>query len=201
MKLTNSFFAILSSALLLSGCASYRATALNNPPEMILSSPACKSNEIFIAAKKYTMHDCNKYLDRDVIANGFQPIQLYIQNNTNRSYIFSSSRVSLPCANSYEVANRVHTSTVGRAAGYGVASLVLWPLIIPAIVDGVKSANANDALDRDFFIKTASDQMINPYSYFNKIIFVPKTQYCSTFNITLIDVSSNQPVVFNVTVN
>ena len=158
-----------------------------------------KNNPIIVAAKAYDKTDCKRYLDRDVIANGYQPVQLYIQNNSDKSYSFSLNRIDLPFAREDEVARKVHTSTVGRALGYGIPGvLVLWPLIIPAVVDGIKSSEANEALDYDFSSKIARDQTIGPRSYFNKIIFVPVGDFRQSFSVTLIDQDSNEPDTFHI---
>lgn len=164
-----------------------------------IRSSSDKEEPIIVSAKTFDRMDCKKFLDRDVIAKGYQPIQLYIQNNSDHDYSFSLSRVDLPHATQEEVASRVHTSTIGRALGYGIPGLiVLWPLIIPAVVDGIKSSQANEALDSDFSAKIARDQTIKPYSHFNKIIFVPVRDFEESFQVTLIDMGSNEPKTFAV---
>jgi hypothetical protein len=186
----------------MSGCASYNAASLNGLSSEVFSqssNPASKAG-VVIAARAFNKLDCRRYFDRDVLKKGYQPLQLYIQNNSSKSYSFSLSRMSLPYARSEEVAEKVHTSTIGRILGYGVPGLVVaWPLVIPAVVDGIKSSEANEQLDNDFASKTARDQIILPYSYFNKIVFVPVSDYQSSFTVTIIDQESNQPINFNVT--
>lgn len=185
---------VLTGMLTLSGCASYNAAPLNTLSSEVIRSSSSKSNNVFVAAKAYDRMDCKRYLDRDVISNGYQPIQLYIQNNSDKYYSFSLNRLDLPFATQDEVVRKVHTSTVGRILGYGVPGvLVLWPLVIPAVVDGIKSSEANEALDYDFSSKVARDQVIGPHSYLNKIIFVPVGDFRQSFNITLIDQESNEP--------
>jgi len=199
----NRFPQITCTALfiaLLSGCASYNAAPLNNlSSDIMRSSYETKTTDVLVTAKAYDKHDCKRYLDRNVIAKGYQPIQLYIQNNSDRSYSFSMNRIDLSYARQEEVASKVHTSTVGRILGYGVPGvIILWPLIIPAIVDGIKSSESNQALDNDFSSKIARDQTINPHSHFNKIIFVPVGDFQPSFNVTLIDQQTNKPKTFNV---
>jgi hypothetical protein len=103
-----------------------------------------------IVSKAFTPQDCDRYLDRNVIVEGYQPVQLYFQNDSDKSYLFSLNRIGLTVARPEEVAQKVHTSTAGRAFGYGVGALILWPLAIPAILDGIGSAKANKSLDSDF---------------------------------------------------
>ncbi|HSW85975.1 MAG TPA: hypothetical protein VLG49_00585 [Rhabdochlamydiaceae bacterium] len=188
--------------ILFSGCASYSAASLNSlSSELMLSPTYGTNNNVFVTAKAFTKADCKKYLDRDVLKKGYQPIQLYIQNNSDKSYSFSLDRISLSCARPEEVSEKVHTSTVGRAAGYGAASLILWPLAIPAVIDGVKSSQANEALDNDFSSKAARDQIIFPHSHFNKLLFVPVNEYQSSFTVTLIDQESHETTILNIVTN
>ena len=198
-----SYFIKLTSLILgtsfLTSCANYKAASLSNLSSEIISTSSESSEKVTFASKAFNKADCKKYLDRDVIKHGYQPVQIYIHNNTNKSYLFSPNRISLPSARAEEVAEKVHTSTAGRATGYGVGSLFLWPLAIPAIIDGVKSSNANEALDNDFACKTAREQIIFPYSRLNMLIFVPKEAYQNTFSITLIDEETQKPKILNTT--
>lgn len=182
----------------LTGCARYNAKALSNlSPDLIIKTTS-KSGGIGVAAKSFTKADCKRYLDRDVISKGYQPVQLFLQNNTEKSFSFSLNRISLPYATPEEVADQVHTSTVGRTVGYGIGALIIWPLAIPAVVDGVMSSQANESLDNDFYSKSAKDQIVNPHSYINTLIFVPISSYTSNFSIILIDQETNEPVLLSV---
>ena len=187
---------IIGTLMFLFSCASYNATTLHTLAyDAVLSSVTIK-DDVVAVAKAFNKGDCKRFLDRDVIMEGYQPIQLYIENNSDKFYIFSLSRVSLPTAQPEEVAQTVHTSTIGRAVGYGVGAIFLWPLAIPAIVDGIKSAEANDHLDIDYSSKAAKDQVIiQPHSYFNKLLFVPINEYQPSFTITLIDANSNMKTI------
>lgn len=192
-----------TAALLLSGCASYNAATLNCLSSEVFSNASTSASKtgVVVAAKAFNKVDCRRYFDRDILKKGYQPVQLYIQNNSDKSYSFSLNRISLPCARSEEVAEKVHTSTIGRILGYGIPGLfVAWPLVIPAVVDGIKSSEANEQLDNDFASKTARDQIISPHSYLNKVVFVPIAEYQPSFTITMIDQESNQSKAFNVAI-
>ncbi len=203
-KIAVSLATIPTLLILLSGCASYNASPLNTlSSEMIMSQPlgGMGNNNILVSAKAFDKADCKKYLDRDVISKGYQPVQLYIQNNSEKDYIFSLNRVSIPSATPEEVADKVHTNTAGRAAGYGAAAWFTFGILaVPAIVDGVKSANANESLDNDFSAKVARDQIIMKHSHFNKLLFVPVNEYQQIFSVTLIEQGSNKPKTIKVSV-
>ena len=198
---TIGFSLITTSALLsLASCASYQAAPLTNLSSSIIMTESRSSNreDVTIIAKAFNRADCKRYLDRDVISKGYRPVQLYIENSSSNNYHFSLNRITLPLARAEEVAEKVHTSTAGRAAGYGAASLILWPLAIPAIIDGVKSANANESLNNDFSAKEARDQTLYPHSHINMVLFVPVRGYRSNFDVTLMDLASNKPKTIRV---
>ena len=162
------------------GCASYNPDSLTR-----LNSEFAPSVEevehVVVAAKKFTSEDSKKYFDRDVIRKGYQPVQISIDNHSDRPVLFSSTRVSLPCANPDDVAREVHTSTVGRVFAWGIPSLIVWPLLIPAIVDGIGSSNANKELDTDFSAKALNEVVVQPMSFCEGILFILYTTFFYNF--------------------
>lgn len=188
-------FLILLPLFLLSGCASYRVRPL---PELSISgahSPFVHNNAVNFAYRVFDRSDCKKYLDRDVISKGYQPIHLTIVNSSNRSVAFSRRNLSLETVDSYVVADTVQTNTVGRVVGYGAAALIMWPFVIPAIVDGVGSAKANERLAMDFLGKSLQDQVIEPNESINGLVFVPIELFKSSFKVTLSDIETSKRIV------
>ena len=174
------------SAALFTGCASYQAPSLSALDPKFIKT--CSEVEgIAVGCKAYSKQDCYDYLDRDVIKNGYQPIQLTFQNNSDKRYIFSTQNVSLPCASIQDVAKTAHTSTVGRVVGYSIGGILAWPLFIPAVVDGIKSFNANIALDKDFDDKAKQQFVIAPGLFAKTLIFIPKADFQPMFDITLVE--------------
>lgn len=185
----------LLSLLSLAGCARYRAQGLHRlMPQAALQANA---QSISFAHRVFTPQDCKKYLDRNVIAKGYQPIQITLMNNTNRFIRVSPHAFSFACVDAYEVAQRVHTSTVKRAVGYGVAGLFVWPLLIPAVVDGFGSEKANEKLDYDYNAKLLRERVVKPYSMINGLIFVPNEEFESSFTLRVIDANTNESFILN----
>ncbi|MFA6534856.1 MAG: hypothetical protein WCS92_01225 [Candidatus Babeliales bacterium] len=195
-------FLIMSVVALgaVSGCARYSAQPLNriktvSPHKQDGSEKPEKA--ISLAYNVYDKWDCKKYLNRDVLAKGYQPVQITITNNSDRYINFSKENISLPTVPAADVAKRVHTSTMTRAVSYGVAGLFLWPFFIPAVVDGVKSSQANQRLDEDFAKKELADQIISPYNTINGLIFVPKNEFSRDFTVTAVDVEKRVRFALN----
>lgn len=188
-------YVLALATLLTTSCASYKAQSLPILSPQTASYSEKKEN-IEMSCKVFTKLDCERYLDRDVIAKGYLPVQISIENNTNRYLLFSKNNIDITCADPAIVASQVQTSTVGRATGYGVGALFMWPLAIPAIVDGVKSSNANANLNRDFSDKTSYEQIITPYGHLNGLIFIPIELYREAFTVTLVDKETKEAIPF-----
>lgn len=156
-------------------------------------SSMTNGDDVLVAGKAFNDADCAKYLDRPIRSYGYQPVQIIIKNNSNKSLIFLPDQMDLPCARVEDVIEQAHTSTVGRAAGYGTAAILTCGLfVIPAVVDGVKSSNANKALDSDYFAKAAKRTIIVPNTKMNAIIFVPSASYTDSFKVTLLEEGTNR---------
>ena len=180
----------------LSGCARYKAHAL---PQLVseTNSQFLDSKSVSFAYHVFNKRDCMKYLDRDVMKAGYQPVQITITNNSKRSVFFSRKAINLPTVDESEVAEKLYTSTAGRATAYGVAALFMWPFAIPAVVDGVGSAKANEQLDADFSRKALNNFEIKPFETINGLVFVPKNSDISNFQIALSEPKASQRIVLS----
>lgn len=182
--------------LLLGGCANYKVKRLPKlqPQEHMLTA---EQHGVSFAYKFYTPTDCKNYLDRDVLAKGYQPIQITIINKSKHSLFFSLANISLAVVDASKVAPTVHTSTTGRVLGYGIPGLLIPVLWIPAIVDGLNSQDANKRLDEDFAAKCLTDCIIAPYETLNGLIFVRVKDCKKELSITLLDQSTNKQITLS----
>jgi hypothetical protein len=179
------------------GCASYEATSL----PILQSDYAPYSqdqNDVTVMCKPLTAWESKRYLGRDVQSKGYQPIQICIRNDGKSYYLLSPQSINLPVAPPEEVAQLVHTNTVGRAAGWGVAGLFVWPLLVPAVVDGVGSYQANQRLDDDYSRKGVQQTVIQPGTIMNRVIFTPMQEYPGYFRLTLLNRDTRDKLVYEV---
>ena len=190
---------VISILLMLApyGCATYKAAPLPIlQPEFAPYSETIDG--VTLSCKTLSEAECKKYFDRDIIDKGYQPVQLSIKNDTKKYILFSNQGVSLPVCSPEEVAEKVHTSTAGRAAGYGVAGIFIWPLLIPAVVDGISSSQANTNLDRDFSDKNMEQIIINPFGTHSGIIFISNNDFQDSFFVSLVDKETKEKLEYNV---
>lgn len=176
--------------LFLAGCAHYRAKPL---PQLVNT---VKSKGVYMAYRTLDKTDCCTYFDRDIIKQGYQPLQLTIINNTGATFTVSENSLSLPIAPVDMVAKEVHTSTAGRAAGYGAAALLCCLFVIPAIADGIGSSEANEQLDTDFANKALRfNGTLKPHMTVNGVVFVPKEHFSENFTFTLVNAKNGQELI------
>ncbi len=197
IKRSKNFCYVMLGIILLglSGCAKYKARPLSQLTD--IASAGVDDDSVSMAYRVFDLADCKKYLDRDVIAAGYQPIHISISNNSNHPMHFSRRNLSLVTVDPADVAEQVHTNTTARAMGYGFTAIFLWPFAIPAIVDGIGSAQANERLDVDFDRKSLHDQLINPFETIHGLVFVPLDSYKSDFQIALSESTNYRPFVLS----
>jgi hypothetical protein len=178
----------IGSLLVLAGCAKYKSQPL--PP----LNHASSTQGVSLAYRTLNVTESKMYLGRDLLKKGYQPVQITITNSTNNTYQVTPSSLSLPVVNAELVAEKAHTNTTGRAVGYGTAAVLSCGLFaIPAIVDGIGSAKANDKLDMDYSSKMLRlDGVIRPHSSLNGIVFVPRGAYNGDFTFTVTDAKSGE---------
>ncbi len=185
-----------SMLVLLSGCASYHASTLSMLPEDS-SIVSHKSSNVLVSWKAFDKQDCKTYLGRDVLSEGYIPVQFTIRNNSTDPMYLSPSNFNKPLSSVNQVANTVHTNTSGRVAAWGVGGLFFFPLLIPAFVDGFKSLHANEKLDADYEAKALKEQTIQPHSVFNGVVFIPKENADQKIEMFLVNLTTNEKVAFS----
>jgi hypothetical protein len=172
--------------LFLTGCARYKAKPLGKAVAQVTDRQK-RVVPLICAYHVFTKDDCKRYLDRNVLAKGYQPILLTFTNNTKRCFKILRENISLPTVPATQVVRRVHTSTLGRALGYGAVGIVMWPFLISAVVDGIESSQANSRLDQDFARKELTEHIVGPFSTYSGLIFVPKEKFSWNFTIGVSD--------------
>lgn len=194
VKILSKMAAFVGLLVILPNCAKYRPMGLPHPTghaqevegvEVITRK--LKSDEFRVC---FDTSSKNVYLKHDAI-------QLHFKNNRSKPLILKAKNIDLPLESSKLIAKKLHRNTVARAGGYGVGSLFLFPLIVPAIVDGVKSSKANQKINYDVKSKVINHKqsiIIEPNRSLNKVIFVSKEEVKPTFNIKLIEEGTNKEI-------
>ncbi|MGM0440362.1 MAG: hypothetical protein ACQEP8_04525 [Chlamydiota bacterium] len=159
--------------ILLQGCASYQASALPSADVMSFSNNQEQDN-LHAAVKFFNAAESKKMFGTSDVYSRYQPVYIVIDNRTKDAYEFKKRMLNKTTIPAEEVAAECGFSTAGRATAYGVAGLFVWPLLIPAVVDGVGSANANERMGNDYMNKEINDERIPSNGLLTGIAFLEK---------------------------
>jgi hypothetical protein len=133
----------IGSLLLLSGCANYKAMSLPKLARHADSAENSKNKTVTLDHKVFTKANCKTYLGRkNILKKGYQPIQLVITNNTDHTYTYSASSLSLPVKPVKEVINTIKFSSRGRGLGYSAAGTVCAGAAVPLGITAIHCCTA-----------------------------------------------------------
>ena len=180
------FFVLCIGVALISACAKYEPKMLDIPQVQ-----AQEKNGFVVRAKELKDKEAkNIFGGCSPASKGYKAVQIFIINKNDQACTLQADSISLGVASAQLVAEQIGFNTAGRVAGWGAASLILLPLLIPAYVDGTASSQANKELKQDFVSRTisnASSTTIQPNGLMNKIFFVSNEDFCSTFSFELVN--------------
>lgn len=194
---TKSVIFLLVGCLILSGCATYSAGRL--PSSDVANFKDMQDQDgLKVAVKFFDARESKNIFGVGKVHDLYHPVYIAIDNRTKNSYQFakgtSINKQSVPAE---EVAKNCGFSTVGRATAYGVAGIFIWPLLIPAVVDGVGSAQANQKMESDYTYKEIKDDRIQPNGLLNGVIFIDKMKSGEEFVVRLQNTNNNEIKLFS----
>ncbi|MDD5680677.1 MAG: hypothetical protein PHI59_05515 [Candidatus Omnitrophica bacterium] len=180
----------------LSGCATYSAARL--PSSDVTSFNNFQDQDgLKVAVKFFDARESKKVFGVDKVHEVCQPAYIIIDNRTKASYEVKKSMLSKQSIPAEEVAKQCGFSTVGRATTYGVLGLFVWPFLIPAVVDGVGSAQANQRMQDDYMYKEIKDDRVQPNGLLNGVVFFDKMKDGEELTIRLRNVDTSEIKLFS----
>lgn len=190
------------------GCASYNPKdlkplsndALATMCVPLKSTGRLCSDDVKVYASILSSARTKFYFDRDICAKGYVIVQFTIANNSDSALVLDNSSIGVQTTSFSDISKLVGTSTCGRASAYGVGALLFFPLIIPAVVDGVRSSEANQRLAADLSMRCADICYIHPHSLKNHVIFVHRSAFRNEFEMTLVDNENQSSIIYGVKV-
>jgi len=193
MKTIKCFSYFLPSLLILlslCSCARYRPQPLSPPWQK-----GEEKNNVHASKKVLTEDECRKHFDRRIIKRGYQPIQLHVKNNTNKTYLLDTYKISLPIEPIKNVTNKLHRDIIWKASKYFVIAGPVW-----GALEGMNSHNVNQKINTDFDERCIDENniiKIKPYGTFNRVMFVAKdnTNYYN-FHVILNDPENKEEIKF-----
>lgn len=184
--------------LFFTSCARYHVS--NLPSNNVEDYPNRKEqNGVTIACKAFDVREIKQIFSGNTLEKGYQPLYLVIDNRSQSTYQFDKrSSLNMRCTPADEVAKVCGFNTVGRATAYGVAGLFVWPLLIPAVVDGVGSANANQQMQADYCYKEIKDGRIMPNELRDGVVFVDRIKPGQILTVRLRNMDTEEITLFEI---
>ena len=180
----------------LTGCASYRPGSLPSSDPTALSNHENQEG-LTVGVKFLDASEAKKIFGVSKISKVSQPTYIVIDNRTKDTYEFKKRSLNQTVLPAEEVASECGFSTAGRATAYGVAGVFIWPLLIPAVVDGVGSSQANQRMQDDYMYKEIKDERISPNGLLNGVVFLGKMKDGEELAVRLQNVKNNEVKLFS----
>ncbi len=191
---------LVSVFLLTTGFERYQNHPLKSVTTDLMPSFSLKEANVKVYASAMTPDESKRSFGHDLISRGVQPIHLTVENNTSDEFSMCPSSVDLPRIEASKIAFKITKSTIPRSIGYKIAGLFFWPFMIPGTIDSIRVLKHHQELKKDILAKSMKDEVVAPYSTFNRVLFVPQKDYQETFKVTLIELDSLKPMEFQTTV-
>jgi hypothetical protein len=185
--------------LLMTGFDRHQRHPLTSASSQVLPHFALDKNQLLVTARMMTVEESKRNFGHDLISREVQPLQLTIQNNTSDEYSLCPSSVDLPRVDAGKIAFKITKSAIPRSIAYKIAGFFFWPFMIPGTIDSIRVLSHHQKVKKDLQAKSMRDEVVAPYSTFNRVLFVPEKEFQETFKVTLIELESLQPQEFEVT--
>ena len=182
---------------ILFGCASYKARP---PPSADVKSfdNYQDQNGLIVGVDFFDKTQSKKLFGVSDVYRKYQPAYIVIDNRTLDTYEFKKRMLNKTTVPADVVADECEFNTAARATAYGVVGTFLfWPLLIPAVVDGVGSSHANDAMENDFLYKEIKDERIPPNGLLSGVVFLEKMKDGEELTFRLRSIQSNNIKLFS----
>jgi hypothetical protein len=178
----------------------YESHPLKAVATNLLPTFSLNDSRVVVVAKAMTSDESKRNFGHDLISRGVQPLHLTIENNTSNEYSLCPSSVDLPRVEVSKIAFKITKSAIPRGIAFKIASFFFWPLAIPSTIDGIRVLKHHQNLKKDLTAKSMRDEVVAPYSTFNRVLFVPTDEFQDSFKVTLIELDTLKPTEFQTTV-
>ncbi|MBD3273562.1 hypothetical protein GF385_04415 [Candidatus Dependentiae bacterium] len=194
-KIKNKIVISLTAGLLLllslPNCAKYEGKKLNSP-----QAPIHEKDNIEVAKKALTQEECKEYFGgRNLMKRGYQPVHIYVKNNTNKTIYLNPDYIELPLESASSVARKMHRNVGWKVTKYFIIGGPIW-----AAIEGLASSDANKTITADVnekAVRLDKAIKIRPHGIINKVLFVAKENYSADFKLSLVEPKSNTAYEFN----
>lgn len=149
---------------------------------------------VHIWARAYSSYESQRNLEKNILALGVQPIEVKIQNHSDKTYYLSTDGIDIESLSPKKVAGTLLIEAIPRSIAYKVVSFFFWPMILPATIDEIITYTSYRSLKGDLEAKSVKNEgeAILPYSTVHRILFVSNSQMREELDVTLFEAEENR---------
>lgn len=197
-----SAFFVFMAVVLLGGCSPFKG--YYNPSVMLLpphEGQEITNGNVSIRAKALRDFECAGFFDNRMIDKDVQPIQIYIQNNSDTFYVLDGASISVPLLGKRRVGAVLYKNILARSVVWVLGTIAFsWELFLPILLaDTIFSMQANKNIKSDLesiALRPKEKVVLAPASRVHKIFFVDTSDYHHHFSITLTKEQGEGELVF-----
>lgn len=178
------------------GCATYKTYSLPTSDIYNLSNRQEKGG-VIVGIKFFEPRELKAIFGTNTLKKGIEPVYIIIDNKSSNTYIFSRRRINRTIIPVDIVVQRCGFHTLARASRWGIPGAVLWPLLVPAVIDGISSSETNKKMASDYEYKEIKDGRIFPGTVLNGCVFIDTIKSGEEFNIRIQDIEDNEILLFS----
>ncbi|MDQ5890515.1 MAG: hypothetical protein QG604_389 [Candidatus Dependentiae bacterium] len=187
MRKAINFTVLFTGVVLLTGCGYHRPQAVLTPPT---EGQDQTIKDVLVRIKPLRDFECSYYFDNRLVSRGIQPIQLFVQNDTDRYYVLDGKDITLDMLGKRDVGAVLYKNVIGRSIVWLTGTIAFfWKLFLPIlIIDTLFCLQANKEISNDIAsicINPKQKLVIAPRSRMHKVLFVPTDSYYHHVTIVL----------------
>jgi hypothetical protein len=180
--------AVMLVLMALTGCGPRDTRSF---PKLKRDKPAqAIQREVEVSVHLLSRQDCVAYFDVDIIAQGYRPLVLTIENSTENAYTLRPSYLDVARVSGKEISRLMHYDTYQRVTWLTLPALIYWWPAIPFLIVpyGLGCQHYNKKTTRNIRKKTLGRDdvvAVAPYETVSRFIFVPAESFKTKFDLKL----------------
>ena len=198
MKVKYLIYPLVGALFLIS--ATWREGSL---PAVFSEQMTLEDKELTVSGRVYSAKDSDHILHTDLVARGYVPVEITIQNQGDHAYAISAASTAMSSAKPSEIAWKITKKAIPRGVGLKILSFVFWPFTFASTVDSIHTFKKHKSLVKVLTAKgfKEEDEIVLPYSLVKRILYIPEKAFYTTFSVSLQDLNSEELVVIPIVVS
>lgn len=158
---------------------------------------------VAIEVKAYSPNESREFLSKNLLSEGFAPVQVTVQNHSKKTYYLFRESVEVEHLEASSVTSHYTRSAIPRSIAFKVAAFFFWPFVIPSVLDSAYSFHSHYKMKSDFHAKSLKEEgeVILPYSSVHRVLFFSSNKVPDEFTLYLQEAQSGRYTPFHLTIN